>query len=193
MTKNMFNEEIVLEARRKASYLVPYIIIFIILAVIAVLIWITTPFPALIPALQTILPLWLLSPVLLTKILVSAVAGVLALLVLIAGMIKLNRPRLFLTSERLCIMSGEKFYKEVRLDKIEAIFVKRATIIILAGGKKIIRFGPVNDPYAVRNAVVGQITVESKPQAEESIVFDKAVPIADENKKEEDVFDADVI
>jgi hypothetical protein len=90
-------------------------------------------------------------------------------------------------------MSGEKFYKEVRFDKIEAIFVKRATIIILAGGKKVIRFGPVNDPYAVRNAVVGQITVESKPQVEESLVFDKAVPISGENKKEEDVFDADVI
>ena len=192
MTKTMFNEEIVWEDRRKGSYLVPYIIIFIILAVIAVLIWITTPVIAFIPALLT-LPLWLVSPVLLTKILVSAVAGVLALLVLLSGLIKLNRPRLFLTSERLCIMSGAKSYKEVRLDKIEAIFVRRSTIIILTGGKKVIRFGPVNDPYAIRNAIAGQITVEIKPRTEESIVFDKAVPISGENKKEEDVFDADVI
>ncbi len=190
MTKYLFNEGIVWEDRRKGSYLLPYIIFFIIFAVIAVLIWITTPLFALIPMLQTVLPLWLVSPELLTKILVSAVSGVIALLILISGLVKLNRPRLYLTPRRLCLMAGTGSYKEVRFDKIDAIQVKKHTIIISAGGTKVIKFGPILDPYATRNAIVGLITFEIKPPEDETIVFDKAVPIL---KEEDDVFDADVI
>ena len=190
MTKYLFNEGIVWEDRRKGSYLIPYIIFFIIFAVIAVLIWITTPLFALIPMLQTVLPLWLVSPELLTKILVSAVSGVIALIILISGLVGLNRPRLYLTPRRLCLMAGTGSYKEVRFDKIDAIQVKKHTIIISAGGTKVIKFGPILDPYATRNAIVGLITFEIKPPEDETIVFDKAVPIL---KEEDDVFDADVI
>lgn len=190
MTKYLFNKGIVWEDRRKGSYLLPYIIIFIIFAVIAVLIWITTPLFALIPVLETVFPLWLVSPELLTRILVSAVAGVIALIILISGFVKLNRPRLYLTPRRLCLMAGIGSYKEVRFDKIDAILVKKHTIIISAGGTKVIKFGPIIDPYATRNAIVGLITFEIKPPEDETIVFDKAVPIL---KEEDDVFDADVI
>lgn len=190
MTKYLFNEGIVWEDRRKGSYLLPYIIIFIIFAVIAVLIWITAPLIALIPLLETVFPLWLVSPELLTKILVSAVSGVIALIILISGLVELNRPRLYLTPRRICLMSGIGSYQEVRFDKIDAIQIKKHTIIISAGGTKVIKFGPILDPYATRNAVVGLITFEMKPPEDETIVFDKAVPIL---KEEEDVFDADVI
>jgi hypothetical protein len=190
MTKYLFNEGIVWEDRRKGSYLLPYIIIFIIFAVIAVLIWITAPLIALIPVLETVFPLWLVSPELLTKILVSAVSGVIALIILISGLVELNRPRLYLTPRRICLMSGIGSYQEVRFDKIDAIQIKKHTIIISAGGTKVIKFGPILDPYATRNAVVGLITFEMKPPEDETIVFDKAVPIL---KEEEDVFDADVI
>ncbi len=186
----MFNEGIVWEDRRKGSYLLPYIIIFIIFAVIAVLIWITTPLFALIPILPTVLPLWLVSPELLTRILVSAVAGVIALIILISGLMELKRPRLYMTPRRLCFMAGTGSYKEVRFDKIDAIQVKKHTIIISAGGTKVIKFGPILDPYATRNAIVGLITFEMKPPEDETIVFDKAVPVL---KEEDDVFDTDVI
>ncbi len=190
MTKYLFNEGIVWEDRRKGSYLVPYIIFFIIFAVIAVLIWITAPLFALLPALLPYLPVWLISPDLLLRILVSAVSGVIALIILISGLVGLNRPRLYLTPRRICLMSGVGSYKEVRFDKIDAIQIKKHTIIISAGGTKVIKFGPILDPYATRNAVVGLITFEMKPPEDEKIVFDKAVPII---KEEEDVFDADVI
>ncbi len=190
MTKYLFNEGIVWEDRRKGSYLLPYIIFFIIFAVIAVLIWITAPLIALIPVLETVFPLWLVSPELLTKILVSAVSGVIALIILISGLVELNRPRLYLTPRRICLMSGIGSYQEVRFDKIDAIQIKKHTLIISAGGTKVIKFGPILDPYATRNAVVGLITFEMKPPEDETIVFDKAVPIL---KEEEDVFDADVI
>jgi hypothetical protein len=87
-------------------------------------------------------------------------------------------------------MSGVGLYKEVRFDKIDAILIKKHTIIISAGGTKVIKFGPIPDPYATRNAVVGLIGFEMKPPEDETIVFDKAVSIL---KEEDDVFDADVI
>lgn len=192
MTKYLFNEGVVWEDRRKRSYIVPYIILFIILALIAVVIWLTAPLLALMSAIIPFLPLWLVSPVLLTKILISVVFGVLALLVLIMGIMKLNRPRLFLTPRRLCLISGPRSYKEARFDKIDGIIIKGHKIIIFAGGKKVISFGPVNDPYATRNAIVGLIAFEIKPPEDESIVFDKAVPLHVE-EKEADVFDADVV
>ncbi len=187
MTKYLFNEGIVWEDRRKGSYLLPYIIIF---SVIAVLIWITTPLFALIPMLQTVLPLWLVSPELQIRILISATAGVIALILLISGRVGLKRPRLYLTPRRLCLMAGTGSYKEVCFDKIDAIQVKKHKIIISAGGTKVIKFGPILDSYATRNAIVGLITFEMKPPEDETIVFDKAVPIL---KEEDDVFDADVM
>ncbi|HJJ37728.1 MAG: hypothetical protein PHF01_01585 [Methanocorpusculum sp.] len=190
MTKYLFNEGIVWEDRRKGSYLLPYIILFILLAVIAIMIWLTAPIAAFIPLLPLILPAWLISPDLLTRILVSAVSGAVALIILISGLVDLNRPRLYLTPRRLCLMAGLGSYKEVRFDKIDAIQVKKHTIIISAGGTKVIRFGPIADPYATRNAIVGLITFEMKPPEDETIVFDKAVPIL---KEDDDVFDADVV
>ncbi|MEA5037184.1 hypothetical protein SDC9_25366 [bioreactor metagenome] len=190
MTKYLFNEGIVWEDRRKGSYLLPYIIIFILLAVIAIVIWLTAPISGLFPILPVILPAWFISPDLLTRILVSAVAGAVALIILITGLVELNRPRLYLTPRRLCLMAGLGSYKEVRFDKIDAIRVKKHTIIISAGGTTVIKFGPILDPYATRNAIVGLITFEIKPPEDETIVFDKAVPIL---KDDDDVFDADVI
>ncbi|HJJ30544.1 MAG TPA: hypothetical protein VJ857_00615 [Methanocorpusculum sp.] len=190
MTKYLFNEGIVWEDRRKRSYLVPYIIIFLLFAVIAIFIWVAVPLQALLPAIGPILPLWLVSHDLVIMIIVTVASGLIALIILICGIISLNRPRLYLTPRRLCLMQGIGSYKEARFDKIDAIIVKKQTISISAGGKKVIKFGPISDPYATRNAIVGLITFEMKPPEDDTIVFEKAVPIL---KEEDDVFDADVI
>ncbi|MDO5843810.1 MAG: hypothetical protein Q4Q53_01515 [Methanocorpusculum sp.] len=196
MTKYLFNEGIVWEDSKKGSYIVPYIIGFIILALVAASAWLISVIVSLLNSSDKLVPDFLITldgffatPV--EKIIVCAAAGIIALILLFVGIRNLKTSRFMLTPRRVCMMRGSKNYREVRLDKIDAIFVNGRKIKIFAGGKKVISFGPVEDPYATRNAVVGLIGFEIKPPEDESIVFDKAVPMYKE--QEEDVFDGDVI
>ncbi len=187
MTKYLFNEGIVWEDKRTGSYIVPYLIFFILFAIPAVLVWFAKQILAYVPA-GVPLPFQASQFTLFVTITVCAVCGALALIILLAGIRNLRLPRLVMTPRRLCLMKGEGRYTEVRFKKIDAVYIRGNRIIISAGGKKVIRFGPVNDVYATRNAVVGLIEFEIRPPEDETIVFDKAEPI----DKPGDVFDAEI-
>lgn len=196
MTKYLFNEGIVWEDSRKKSYLIPYIIGFVVFALAAALAWLIGIIVNLMNAKMMLVPGFLttlngLLATTATKIVVCAVAGVIAVLILLTGIRNLKVTKLMLTPRRICLMKGKKNYKEVRFDKIDSIFVNGRKIKLFAGGRKVFSFGPVEDPYATRNAVVGLIGFEIKPPEDETIVFDKAVPMHKEDG--EDVFDGDVI
>ena len=159
MAQYIFNEEVIWQDKRKGQYLVPFIIITVILALLAAL-------SCLLP--KIVFNLWSSAPgfiyklaefliPLQFKIIFAVVFGVLAAVVLLTGILTFKKPRLFVTQKRICLMKGKKNYREVRVDKIDAIKVVCGRIFIYAGGRRVFSFGPVENAFATRNCIAGMI------------------------------------
>jgi len=166
MAKYLFNEEILREDRRSGTYLIKFIVIAVILFIIAAGIWFYTLIPK-IPTYVTLVFSKIQSicttlnlPVpktMVLQIIISIVFGVIGLIVLICGALGYTRPRLVLTPKRVCLIKGEKNYKETRFDKIESIRIKGNTLILYTSESKI-AFGPIIDAFGTRDAIVFVMT-----------------------------------
>lgn len=193
-----FKEEVLREEFRKKSALITYILGFVIFGLIAGGVWLLNNIVNFFISSYRLVPLTLynLNNLLSTttsKAIVCAVAGVLAVLILIFGVKKISGGRLVLTKNAVFQTEGNKNCKEARLDKIDAIFVKGSKIKVFAGGKKVISFGPVKDPYVTRNVLAKLIVAKCGAESDfddDDSGFNKAVPMYRDG---EDVFDGDVI
>lgn len=162
MAKHQFNETILREDARKGTYFIRYIPWLIITAALAVAPWVlvtrvafvyngityiavAVPFMDLIPSLPAFTA---------ARILVSAVFGILFVILLVAGIRNLVIPRLIVTKSRVCLLKRPHKYYEARYDKIDSIVIKGKTLKVYANGRKAFKFGPLADVYTARDAIV---------------------------------------
>jgi len=195
MTRYLFNEEILREDRRSGTYLIKYLVISIILFALAGGIW----FYSHIPKVSTYIDLLFLKiqtfctnhyipepKIVHLQIIFCVILGLIGLIVLLCGIAGYNRPRLVLTEKRVCLIKGSKNYREARFDKIETIRIKGRKIILYTADKKL-SFGPINDAYATRDAVVMVITKWGEDDYSRQTCCSEPEPIT----KDGDVFDGE--
>ena len=167
MTQYLFGEEILREDRRVGSYFVRYLPWLIIFAALAVLPWIL---PLQIAWAATVMNfvMVVIPNYLAARIVLSALFGIVFVLILISCIRNLNIPRLVITKTRLCYMKRPNKYCEARFDKIDALKIRGKTFTVYAGGRKVFSFGPLADPFITREALIVLVEKRYEEETEDS-------------------------
>lgn len=195
MSRYLFNEEIIREDKRSGTYLIKFIILAVVFYALAAAVWVIQKIPFIagyisqfLAKIQTFcgshnLPVPTYTHL---QIIFCIIFAAIGSIILIAGIVGLVSPHLYLTQKRVCLIKGKHKYRETRFDKIESIRIKGRKLILYAGKSKL-AFGPLSDPYTARDAIVAIMTHRFDEEDSKQTRCSEPEPIS----KDGDVFDAD--
>lgn len=164
MTSTYAGEEILCESRRKGTYILRYLPFLIILAALAAATWVLPRFvpkaAEILARIQACVQTYLPSATpdviaTVVKVSITAVLGIVFIILLIAAIRNLTSPCLLVTEKRVCLLkNSDTCSREARIDKIDSFRLRKNSIAVYAGGRRVFCFSPVNNAKAVRDTIV---------------------------------------